>query len=338
MSAIVVQDLHRSYGDTRAVTGVSFEVDHGEVFALVGPAGAGKTTTLEILEGQRPRCSGAVSVLGFDPATAGRTYRERIGVVLPGSGLDERLTRLDQEFTEHDQELTTLDRELAALDREFTTLELIRLRARSHPRPQPVDDVIQLVGLEEQRETCVKALSEGQRRRLDVALGLLGDPEVLFLDEPTTESDPDARSRVWEVVGNLRSLGKTIVLATDSMEEAVKLADRVGVMAAGKLVALGTPWELANRHRNGDGDAGLIRFRLPAGVGAGNLPDLGGQLMICPDRSIEVRSVCPTRTMQVLTAWAQHYRIDLEEVTLTPPNLEAAYRELLGQVAAASHG
>lgn len=309
MSAIVVRELQRSYGDIRAVKGISFEVDHGEVFALVGPSGAGKTTTVEILGGNRERCGGEVSVLGFDPATGGRAYRERIGVVLQEAGLDE----------------------------ESTVRELLRLHAGFYADPRPIDEVLELVGLVERCDARVTALSRDKRRRVDLALGLVGDPEVLFLDDPTIGFDPAARWQAWKVMNKLCATGKTIVLTTQSLEEARELsADRVGVIASGRLVAVGSPAELATSHRNGS--LGTIRFRLPDGIGAGNLPDLGGQLLICPSGGIELRTPWPTRTWQVLTTWAQHYRVELEGLTLVPPSFEDIYFELIGRVAAPSTG
>ncbi|MDF2711431.1 MAG: transporter ATP-binding protein [Nonomuraea muscovyensis] len=196
MSAVVVTGLRKEYGTVKAVDGVSLTVERGEVFALLGPNGAGKTTTVEILEGHRRRDGGEVSVLGFDPATGGRAYRERIGIVLQEAGFEE----------------------------EFSVVELVRLYAGFYPRPRDPDEVIEQVGLKDKRDARVRALSGGQRRRLDLALGLVGAPELLFLDEPTTGFDPSARHHAWELIDGLRSSGTTILLTTHYMDEAQHLA------------------------------------------------------------------------------------------------------------------
>jgi ABC-2 type transport system ATP-binding protein len=245
VSAIEVQDLHKHYGATRAVDGLSFQVAPGEVFALLGPNGAGKTTTVEILEGHRRRTSGQVEVLGFDPQAGGREFRERIGIVLQEAGVDE----------------------------DFTPRELVGVYRGMYPRRLPVDEVIALVGLADKADAKVKTLSGGQRRRLDLALGLIGDPELLFLDEPTTGFDPSARRKAWELVESLRALGKTVLLTTHYMDEAEHLADRVGVVVAGRLVALGTPAELGGAARA----SSTITFRLPAGTAISQVPNLGAE-------------------------------------------------------------
>src|SRR4029450_9419739 len=226
--AVTVEGLRKDYGRIRAVDGLSFAIEEGEVFALLGPNGAGKTTTVEILEGYRTRSGGDVRVLGFDPATGGRGFRERIGIVLQEAGMDPELTV----------------RELVARSGAFS------------PRRRPTDQVIELVGLPDKRGARVKTLSGGQRRRLDLALGLVGDPDLLFLDEPTTGFDPSARRRAWELVDRLRSLGRTILLTTHYIDEAQHLADRVAVISAGRLVELGPPDALAGR---GDPGAAAIR-------------------------------------------------------------------------------
>jgi ABC-2 type transport system ATP-binding protein len=210
---IAVEGLEKSYGAVRAVDGLSFTVEAGEVFALLGPNGAGKTTTVEILTGHRRRSGGQVTVLGFDPATGGRAYRERIGVVLQSAGFEE----------------------------EFTVRELVRLQSRLYPRGHRPDEVIDLVGLTDKRGARVKTLSGGQRRRLDLALGLVGAPNLLFLDEPTTGFDPSARHHAWDLVASLRDTGTTILLTTHYMDEAQHLADRAAVVCDGRLVALGRP-------------------------------------------------------------------------------------------------
>jgi ABC-type multidrug transport system ATPase subunit len=298
MPAIVVRDLSKSYGHDLAVDRISFDVEEGEVFGLLGPNGAGKTTTVEILEGHRDRSGGHVEVLGFDPATGGRAYRERIGIVLQEAGMEE----------------------------EFTVEELVTLYAGFYPRPRSVGEVIELVGLGEKRGARTKTLSGGQRRRLDLALGLVGDPDLLFLDEPTTGFDPSARRRAWEVVSNLCEVGKTVLLTTHYMEEAAYLADRVAVIVEGRLVAVGTPGELAAGAHAG---AGLIRFRLPTAGTVADLPRIGGRAEL-HDGTVEVHSTAPTRDLQALTGWAIAAGIELEGLTIAPPSFEETYLELIG--------
>lgn len=221
MAAIDVKNLRKAYGAVTVVDAVTFSVDHGEVFALLGPNGAGKTTTVEILEGHRSADSGEVRVLGYDPRSNQKRFRERIGIVLQEAGLEE----------------------------DFTVTELLKWQRRLYPRRLAVDDLIDQVGLSEKRNARVKTLSGGQRRRLDLALGLAGDPEVLFLDEPTTGFDPAARRQAWALVEALRGRGKTVLLTTHYLDEAEHLADRVAVMVRGRLVALGTPAELTAHQR-----------------------------------------------------------------------------------------
>ena len=216
MSAVSVADLAKSYGGTQALRGVTFEIAPGEVFGLLGPNGAGKTTTVEILEGYRLRDAGEVSVLGTDPQTAPLAWRERIGVVLQSSAMYQLLT----------------------------VMESLELFAGYYEQPRPVAEVVELIGLEEKRNALVRTLSGGQRRRLDLGLALVGDPELIFLDEPTTGFDPSARRRAWETIRSLRSLGKTILLTTHYLDEAEQLADRVAVLREGEIVAAGTPAEL----------------------------------------------------------------------------------------------
>ncbi len=298
VSAIVVTDLRKRYGDLAAVDGLSFEVAVGEVFCVLGPNGAGKTTTVEILEGHRMRTSGAVEVLGFDPQRGGREFRERIGIVLQEAGVDD----------------------------EFTVRELITLYRGMYPRRRAVDELIELVGLGEKADARVKTLSGGQRRRLDLALGLVGDPDLLFLDEPTTGFDPSARRRAWELVDNLRTLGKTILLTTHYMDEAQHLADRVAVIVRGRLVALGTPGQLRDEHS----DEALISFRLPSGFTAGQLPDLGPTTQVDgPQVAVSTRT--PTGTLATLTAWASTHSVDLEALHLARPTLEDVYLRLIGE-------
>jgi len=299
LSAIVVEGLRKHYGDLAAVDGLSFEVTEGEVFCVLGPNGAGKTTTVEILEGHRTRSDGHVEVLGHDPQTAGREFRERIGIVLQDAGLDE----------------------------EFSVRELVTLYRTLYPRRRDVDELIALVGLADKAESRVQTLSGGQRRRLDLALGLVGDPDLLFLDEPTTGFDPSARRKAWVLVDSLRALGKTILLTTHYMDEAQHLADRVAVIAKGRLVALGTPDELSGQQTA----AALISFHLPAGANAADLPDLGNDVQI-DGPQVSARTPRPTETLAVLTTWAAQRSIELESLRLTRPTLEDAYLRLIGDL------
>jgi ABC-2 type transport system ATP-binding protein len=217
-SAVSVADLKKSYNGLQALRGVSFEIAQGEIFGLLGPNGAGKTTTVEILEGYRERDGGSVTVLGEDPSSAGLDWRERIGVVLQSSSFYDSLT----------------------------VAENLALFAGYYAQPRPIGDVVELVGLEDKRDTLVRSLSGGQRRRLDLGLALVGDPEIVFLDEPTTGFDPEARRRAWQTIASLRDLGKTILLTTHYLEEAERLSDRVAVVRDGQIVALGPPAELTS--------------------------------------------------------------------------------------------
>jgi ABC-2 type transport system ATP-binding protein len=232
---IDVRDLRKSYGDVEAVKGIDLHVDRGEVFALLGPNGAGKTTTTEILEGYRERTAGEASVLGEDPARGSHAMKERIGIVLQSTGVDPFLT----------------------------VRETVELYAGYYPSPRDVDEVIELVGLGEKRATRVIKLSGGQQRRLDVAVALAGDPELLFLDEPTTGFDPNARRNAWEIVKSLTALGKTVFLTTHFMDEAQYLADRVAIIAKGEIVVEGAPDTIAGRDRMFT----RIRLRPPDGGG-----------------------------------------------------------------------
>ncbi len=298
MPAIRVRDLRKSYGAIEAVRGVDFDVSEGEVFGFLGPNGAGKTTIVEILEGYRQRSAGEVEVLGHDPAKGERALRERIGTVLQETGV-ERFLRVG---------------------------EVLELYCGYYPRPRPVDELLAITGLEAKRNEVVKNLSGGQRRRLDLALGLAGDPELLFLDEPTTGFDPTARREAWDVVRNLRSLGKTIFLTTHYMDEAQALADRVAVIAAGRILAEGPPDELAGRDA-----ATEIRFTPPAGVA---LPDLGAGVDVTVDeRGVVARTKEPTPALHALTGWALERGVILEGLTVTHPTLEDVYIALTAEAA-----
>jgi ABC-2 type transport system ATP-binding protein len=276
MSAISVRDLRKSYGALEAVRGISFEVERGEVFGLLGPNGAGKTTTVEILEGYRKRDGGSVEVLGADPAQAGGGWRERIGVVLQSSAMYETLS----------------------------VAEMLRLFAGYYERSRPVDEVVELIGLRDQRDQRVRRLSGGQRRRLDLGLALVGDPELIFLDEPTTGFDPHARRQAWETLRSLRSLGKTIVLTTHYLDEAEQLADRVAVLRRGEIVAVGPPAELI-----GGAPSTEIRYR-----------DNG--------REVVVETDSPTRVLNELTARALAEDRELEGLVVRRPSLEEVYLTL----------
>ncbi|HET7801810.1 MAG TPA: ABC transporter ATP-binding protein [Humibacillus xanthopallidus] len=301
MAAIEVQGLRKVYGDVAAVDGIDLTIEEGEVVALLGPNGAGKTTTVEILEGYRAPDGGAVSVLGRDPQTGGRAFRERIGIVLQEAGFEDS----------------------------FTPRELLRLHAGYYPHPRAVDEVIALTGLEEKADARVRTLSGGQRRRLDLALGIIGDPDLLFLDEPTTGFDPSARRRAWELVERLRDLGATILLTTHYLDEAEHLADRVVVIDRGRVVAQGTPDELAAA-----GGATVISFRLPAGLTSLDLPELGLDRRIAGS-VVEVRTETPTADVATLAAWALDRGLELEALTLTRPSLEDVYLDLVGEQAQA---
>jgi ABC-2 type transport system ATP-binding protein len=292
---IDVRGLRKSYGDVEAVRGIDLHVDRGEVFALLGPNGAGKTTTVEILEGYRERTEGDASVLGHDPAKGGVELKRRIGIVLQSTGVDPYLT----------------------------VRETVDLYAGYYPSPRSVDEVIDLVGLAEKRNTRVNKLSGGQQRRLDVAIALAGDPELLFLDEPTTGFDPNARRNAWEIVKNLTGIGKTIFLTTHFMDEAQYLATRAAVIAKGTIVAEGTPGTLGGR----DHMQTRVRFKVPAGNA---IPaDLSHDSTLS-DGTIELRTDEPTKLVHDLTAWALDHGFVFEALEVTQPSLEDVYLELTG--------
>ena len=294
---IEVRGLRKSYDGVEAVAGIDLEVRAGEVFAFLGPNGAGKTTTVEILEGYRRRTAGEVSVLGVDPAEAGRDWRARIGVVLQESQPED----------------------------ELTAEECLSLYAGYYPHPRPVGETLDLVGLTDHRNARCGRMSGGQRRRLDVALALIGDPELIFLDEPTTGFDPAARKSAWDVIAGLRDLGKTIFLTTHYMEEAERLADRIAVLAAGRIVAEGTAATLGGR----DTEASVVSFTLPPDVSAADLPPA---LAACVTRTsngrVEADTRSPLRLVGILAGWAQARGIDLPDLDVHRPTLEDVYLQL----------
>ena len=293
--AIEVRGLRKSYGDVEAVRGIDLSVRRGEVFALLGPNGAGKTTTVEILEGHRDRTAGDVSVLGHDPGMNDRDLKQRIGIVLQTTGVEPYLSVEE-------------------------TIDLFR---GYFPDPLPLEEILDVIGLGEQRRTRVRRLSGGQQRRLDVAIGLAGDPELLFLDEPTTGLDPAARRQAWEMVDNLRSLGKTVVLTTHYMDEAEHLADRVAIIVQGEIVAEGTPGELVRR-----GGATVIRFEV--GPGAGSPPDDLGAERAGDDGAYTITTAAPTESLHRLTGWAVEQGTELEDLSVATPTLEDVFIDLVG--------
>ncbi len=274
--------------------GIDLQVSIGEVFALLGPNGAGKTTTIEILEGYLLRTAGEALVLGHDPGRNDRSLKERIGIVLQSTGVQPYLS----------------------------VEESINLFRGYYPHPMPLEEILRATGLTEQRRVRVSRLSGGQQRRLDVAIGLSGDPELLFLDEPTTGFDPSARRDAWEMVRNLKSLGKTVVLTTHYMDEAEYLADRVAIIVQGKIVAEGAPGELSH-----EGKSTSIRFRLDRSF-VRPPEDLGAE-PADNDRYV-ITTDSPTRSLHRLTAWALEQGIELEELSVSRPSLEDLFIELVG--------
>jgi ABC-2 type transport system ATP-binding protein len=315
--AVVVEDLAKSYGSTPALRGISFTVGAGEIFALLGPNGAGKTTTLEILEGFRARDAGRAEVLGLDPGAraTGRELRERIGLVLQDIAVEPYLT----------------------------VRETIARNAGYYPAPRGVDEVIALVGLAGEERTKVRNLSGGRKRRLDLGLGLIGDPELLFLDEPTTGFDPAARRDAWQLVRSLRDSGTTILLTTHYMEEAQALADQVAVLSDGQVVAQGTLADIGGRAAAQT----QIRFALPGGCLAADLPawarppaDPAARPAALPEPGdlVTVAVSEPTRALHELTSWALQRGLVLDQLTVEPPSLEDVYLRLTSRGASAPAG
>src|SRR5580658_9709356 len=297
--AVQVRGLRMSFGATEVLHGVDFDVRYGEVFCLLGPNGAGKTTTLEILEGFRPPTAGTVRVLGLDPAAQPGRLRERAGMVLQECGFP----------------------------RQARVGELLEIWRRYYPNPRPLADLLEVVELTGVRDTQVRRLSGGQRRRLDFALALAGDPDLVFLDEPTTGFDPEARLRCWAAIENLRGLGKTILLTTHYLDEAERLADRIAILREGRIELSGTPREVATRA----GLATRISFNTPAALRRGQvaLPDgiglaVRGQLSVCHTANVAM-------TLRQLLDWALENRLgDLDGLAVTAPSLEDSYMQLTG--------
>lgn len=293
MAVISVSNLEKHYGDVHALRGVSFSVDKGEVFALLGPNGAGKSTAVEILEGHRRRSSGDVSVLGFDPGDSPRAFRDQIGIVLQET----------------------------AIETELTVKEAIDIYGSMYSKRRPAAELIEIVGLHEKADARIKTLSGGQKRRLELALGIVGDPELIFLDEPTTGFDPSARRQAWSVVENLVALGKTVLLTTHYMDEAQHLADRVAVIANGEIVAEGTPESLGGRETS----ATLITFQ------AGDFDADGfpvSDASMTPEGLVTVRSMTPTRDVYAISGWAVERGIELVDLNVARPSLEDVYLDL----------
>lgn len=293
--ALSVRHLVKSYNGVAAVRDVDLHIEHGEIFALLGPNGAGKTTTVEILEGYRTRDSGEVAVLGLDPSRQRGLLKCQIGIVLQSTGVERYLT----------------------------VAETIQMYANYYPHPRPVGEVMDLVGLTSKRDSRVTKLSGGQQRRLDVAIALAGDPKLLFLDEPTTGFDPSARREAWEVVKNLATLGKTVLLTTHYMDEASYLADRVAVIVAGKIVAEGPPSTLGHR----DTARARVRYR----VAAGTTPPPGLAGSVGADGFSELSPEDVTLTLNRLTGWAIEQGTALEGLEVIRPTLEDVYLELTGE-------
>ncbi len=298
-AVVEVGDLRKHYGDNHAVDGVSFEIRRGEVYALLGENGAGKTTIVETLEGFRTATSGRVQVLDTDPGTAGRELRDRIGIVLQTSGIEEQ----------------------------FTVREVVDLYGSCYRTRRPTDEVIELVGLSDKRDDRVGSLSGGQRRRVDLALGIVGSPELLFLDEPTTGFDPSARRRSWDLIESLCAGGTTVLLTTHYLDEAEHLADRVGVLSRGRMIAEDAPGALVESV-----SGTIVSFMLPEHVDLADAasvfgPLIGGEMRIA-GRLIESTVEEPTAAVHRLTGWAVDAGVELESLSVARASLEDVYLAL----------
>ncbi len=297
MSVVTVERLTTCYGEFVAVDDVSFEVSAGEVVAVLGPNGAGKTTTIETLEGFLEPTSGTVRVLGADPSRGGRAWRARVGLVLQS-------TSLDAEATVHD---------------------LLAVFAGLYPSPRPVAEVLELIDLVDDARARVGTLSGGQQRRVDLGLAIVGHPEILFLDEPTTGLDPEARRRCWATIDNLTATGTTVVLTTHYLDEADHLADRVLILSAGQLVADTSPARL--RARSGPT---TVRFPLPDDAPIADLPALLAACVQPAEQALRIHTVDVTAHLRELVCWADRNRLDLSGLEVGPPSLEDAYLAIAG--------
>ncbi len=294
---VAVSGLRKSYGDIEAVRGVDIHVERGEIFALLGPNGAGKTTIVEILEGYRERSAGDVSVLGYDPGRGEPAFKARIGIVLQSS----------------------------VGERYLTAREIVDMYAGYYPTPRDAGELLELVGLSEQGGIRVRKLSGGQRRRLDLAIALAGDPELLFLDEPTTGFDPSARRGAWSMVRELARLGKTVLLTTHYMDEAQALADRLAVLVDGRIVSEGTPGEIIGRHSQDT----IVRLQLPPGAPSPP-PELGLASDADAPTRLHASTPRPTELLRRATAWAVESGIEFEDIKVARPSLEDVYLALTG--------
>jgi ABC-2 type transport system ATP-binding protein len=295
--AVTVREVSKRYGTLQALRGVSLAIHEGEVFALLGPNGAGKTTLVEILEGYRDRSSGEVDVLGIDPRHADSRWRSRIGIVL--------------------QNTTVFD--------SLTVGEIVSHFAGFYPRPLDPGDVIEIVGLAGKASSRCGKLSGGQKRRVDLALGIVGNPDLIFLDEPTTGLDPEGRRQLWDVIRSFTRLGKTVVLTTHYLDEAEALADRVGVIIAGEMVDVAPPQEVGGRSRA----LARVTFRAVPELPVGSLPALPGEPALANGR-VSVATECPTAVVATLAQWANDHGVaELPDLTVARPSLEDTYLEMV---------
>jgi ABC-2 type transport system ATP-binding protein len=295
-SAISVQGLRKSYGEHEAVAGIDFQVGSGEIFGFLGPNGAGKTTTIEILEGYRERSGGEVSVLGTDPARPTREWRARVGLVLQECELDPLLT----------------------------VREAVALFATFYPAPRPVEETIELVGLGEKRDARIGSLSGGQKRRVDVAIGIVGDPELIFLDEPTTGFDPTARREAWSMIEGLKAIGKTVFLTTHYMDEAQHLADRVAILREGEIVAQGGMDELGTSL----GRSTVVGFRLDGGLSAEDVRDCVSATVEAAGAEVSFETVRPQADLHRLLSLAEERGATLQDLEVRKPSLEDIFLDL----------
>jgi ABC-2 type transport system ATP-binding protein len=307
MTAVTVTNLTKSYGALDALKGVDLEIRTGEVFSLLGPNGAGKTTLVEILEGYRQRTSGEATVLGIDPARGDATWRAGLGIVLQNTAVFDSLT----------------------------VKELVTHFAGFYPEPLDADRVIELVGLRDKSKARCASLSGGQKRRVDIALGMVGDPRLIFLDEPTTGLDPEGRRQLWDVVRNFTALGKTVLLTTHYLDEAEALADRVGVIISGRMAAVGAPHEIGGRDRG----VATVSFEASGALAGRPLPELPGAVEVTAAGLARVTTEAPTAVVGALTAWAAAFgEPELPALRVSRPTLEEAYLAMVAADRAAQEG